>query len=45
MGWWQWTVVGIACWFGGNLMLLGVFVLLGHRRGEEPSGEDAVPLA
>jgi hypothetical protein len=45
MSWWQWVAVGIGCWFGGNLLLLGVFVLLSFRRGEEqPSGEDAVTL-
>jgi hypothetical protein len=44
MSWWQWLVVGLGCWFGGNVLLLGVFVVLGLRREEEPSGEDAVTL-
>ena len=44
MAWWAWTLVGVACWFVGNLLFFGWFALLSLIRGEEPPGEDSLKL-
>ena len=42
MTWWFWALVGVACWFAGNLLLLGIFAVLSFVRGEPASGADSV---